>query len=166
MTIHRRAFLKSTGALGVGAGLNLAMPGIGRAALTPVKFTLAWLPLGTFSYAYVAKAKGFFEKHGLDVTIDRGFGSGKVCVPVDQGQYEFGVLKRVSLCSPSLSVCKHWKRVRVGSATRAALPGHRRFHRFRHEIDGPYLMRRARNDLHGRKDAGLNQAPYRVACDA
>jgi NitT/TauT family transport system substrate-binding protein len=92
VTIHRRAFLKSTGALGAGAGLNLVMPGIGRAALTPVKFTLAWLPLGTFSYAYVARAKGFFEKHGLDVTIDRGFGSGKVCVPVDQGQYEFGVL--------------------------------------------------------------------------
>ena len=74
--------------------------------------------------------------------------------------------KRVSLCSPSLSVCKHWKRVRVGSATRAALPGHRGFHRFRHEVGGAYLMRRARNDLHGRKDVGLYQAPYRVACDA
>ncbi|MBZ9811007.1 MULTISPECIES: ABC transporter substrate-binding protein [unclassified Mesorhizobium] len=90
--MDRRAFLKSTGALGIGAGLNLAMPAISRAALTPVKFTLAWLPLGTFSYAFVAKAKGLFEQHGLDVTIDRGFGSGKVCVPVDQGQYEFGVI--------------------------------------------------------------------------
>jgi NitT/TauT family transport system substrate-binding protein len=35
---------------------------------------------------------GFWEKRGLDVTIDRGFGSGKVCVPVDQGQYDFGIL--------------------------------------------------------------------------
>jgi hypothetical protein len=25
-------------------------------------------------------------------TIDRGFGSTKVCVPVDQGQYDFGLL--------------------------------------------------------------------------
>jgi NitT/TauT family transport system substrate-binding protein len=67
------------------------MPGLVRAA-TPVKMTLAWLPLGTFSYAFVAKKMGFFEKRGLDVTIDRGFGSGKVCVPVDQGQYDFGVI--------------------------------------------------------------------------
>jgi NitT/TauT family transport system substrate-binding protein len=40
--------------------------------------TLPWLPLGTFSYAFVAKM-GFWEKRGLDVAIDRGFGSGKVC---------------------------------------------------------------------------------------
>jgi ABC-type nitrate/sulfonate/bicarbonate transport system substrate-binding protein len=50
---------------------------MGRAA-TPIKITLPWLPLGTYSYVFVAKAMGFFEKHGLDVTIDRGFGSGKV----------------------------------------------------------------------------------------
>jgi hypothetical protein len=31
--------------------------------------------------------------------------------------------KRVSLCSPSLNVCKHWKRVRVSDATRAAFAG-------------------------------------------
>src|SRR5262249_31529736 len=71
--------------------LGLAMPAIVRAA-TPVKMTLPWLPLGTFSYAFVADKMGFFQKRGLDVTIDRGFGSGKVCVPVDQGQYDFGIL--------------------------------------------------------------------------
>jgi NitT/TauT family transport system substrate-binding protein len=54
--------------------------------------TLPWLPLGTFSFAFVAKKLGFWEKRGLDVSIDRGFGSGKVCVPVDQGQYDFGPL--------------------------------------------------------------------------
>ena len=30
--------------------------------------TLPWLPLGTFSYAFVAKKMGFWEKRGLDVT--------------------------------------------------------------------------------------------------
>jgi transposase len=74
--------------------------------------------------------------------------------------------KRASLCSPSSSVCKHWERVRVSDATRAAFPGHRRFHRLRHEVGGPYLMRRAGNNLHGMKDSGFDQAPYRVACDA
>jgi NitT/TauT family transport system substrate-binding protein len=75
------------GAAGV---FGLAAPALAKT--TPVKLTLPWLPLGTFSYAFVAKKMGFFEKRGLDVTIDRGFGSGKVCVPVDQGQYDFGIL--------------------------------------------------------------------------
>jgi NitT/TauT family transport system substrate-binding protein len=92
MTIDRRSFLKFAGAIGGGSMLSFPMPAIVRGATTPVKLTLAWLPLGTFSYAYVAKKMGFFEKRGLDVTIDRGFGSGKVCVPVDQDQYDFGVI--------------------------------------------------------------------------
>jgi NitT/TauT family transport system substrate-binding protein len=91
MTLDRRTILKAAGTLGAGSALGLAMPAIVRAA-TPVKMTLPWLPLGTFSYAFVAKKMGFFEKRGLDVTIDRGFGSGKVCVPVDQGQYDFGII--------------------------------------------------------------------------
>ena len=92
MPIHRRSFLKLTGGTAVAsAGFAIGAPAILRAA-TPVKMTLPWLPLGTFSYAFVANKMGFWEKRGLDVTIDRGFGSGRVCVPVDQGQYDFGVL--------------------------------------------------------------------------
>jgi NitT/TauT family transport system substrate-binding protein len=94
MRLHRRSFLKLAGTAGTAAasaGLGLATPAIVRAA-TPVKMTLPWLPLGTFSYAFVAKKMGFWDKRGLDVSIDRGFGSGKVCVPVDQGQYDFGIL--------------------------------------------------------------------------
>src|SRR6267142_860471 len=89
--LHRRSFLMLAGATGAGSALGITAPAIVRAA-TPVKMTLPWLPLGTFSYAFVAKKMGFWEKRGLDVTIDRGFGSGKVCVPVDQGQYDFGIL--------------------------------------------------------------------------
>jgi NitT/TauT family transport system substrate-binding protein len=89
--LHRRSFLRLAGAAGAGSVLGVSAPAIVHAA-TPVKMTLPWLPLGTFSYAFVAKKMGFWEKRGLDVTIDRGFGSGKVCVPVDQGQYEFGIL--------------------------------------------------------------------------
>lgn len=81
--LHRRSFLGLAGAAGAGSVLGVSAPAIVRAA-TPVKMTLPWLPLGTFSYAFVAKKMGFWEKRGLDVTIDRGFGSGKVCVPVDQ----------------------------------------------------------------------------------
>jgi NitT/TauT family transport system substrate-binding protein len=90
MTIHRRSFLK-LGTAVASAGLGIGAPAVLRAA-TPVKMTLPWLPLGTFSYAFVANKMGFWEKRGLEVTIDRGFGSGRVCVPVDQGQYDFGIL--------------------------------------------------------------------------
>ena len=62
-------------------------------AATPIKLTLPWLPLGTYSFTFVAKKLGYWEKRGLDVTIDRGFGSTKVCVPVDQGQYDFGLVE-------------------------------------------------------------------------
>lgn len=93
MPLHRRSFLKLAGGAGTAAATGFAVttPAVLRAA-TPVKMTLPWLPLGTFSYSFVAKKMGFWERRGLDVTIDRGFGSGKVCVPVDQGQYDFGIL--------------------------------------------------------------------------
>ncbi len=89
--LDRRSFLTLAGAVGASGALSISAPSIARAA-TEVKLTLPWLPLGTFSYAFIAKKMGFWEKRGLDVTIDRGFGSGKVCVPVDQGQYDFGIL--------------------------------------------------------------------------
>jgi len=89
MSVHRRKFLGLTGAAAAAGAFGF--PAIVKAA-TPVKLTLPWLPLGTYTYPFVAKKLGFWEKRGLDVTIDRGFGSGKVCVPVDQGQYDFGLL--------------------------------------------------------------------------
>ena len=89
--LHRRSFLTLAGAAGASGALGIAAPSIARAA-TQIKLTLPWLPLGTFSYSFVAQKMGFWEKRGLDVTIDRGFGSGKVCVPVDQGQYDFGII--------------------------------------------------------------------------
>ncbi len=91
MALHRRSFLKLAGIAGTGSALGLSAPAIVRAA-TPIKLTLPWLPLGTYSFTFVAKKLGYWEKRGLDVSIDRGFGSTKVCVPVDQGQYDFGLL--------------------------------------------------------------------------
>jgi hypothetical protein len=71
-----------------------------------------------------------------------------------------------SLCIPSSSVCKHWKRVGVVDATRATLSGHRRFDRFRRQVFGANLVWRARHHLHRRQYAGLNQTAYHVTCDA
>ena len=43
-------------------------------------------------FLFFARKLGYWEKRGLTVSIDRGFGSTKVCVPVDQGQYDFGLI--------------------------------------------------------------------------
>ena len=76
------------------------------------------------------------------------------------------IAMRESLCAPSSSICKHWKRVRVDNATRATFTGHRRFHRLRRQVVGSYLMRSAGNNLHGMKDARFDHAPNRMVCDA
>jgi NitT/TauT family transport system substrate-binding protein len=91
MRLHRRSFLTLAGLAGTSGALGISAPAIVHAA-TPIKLTLPWLPLGTYSFTFVAKKLRYWEKRGLDVTIDRGFGSTKVCVPVDQGQYDFGLL--------------------------------------------------------------------------
>jgi transposase len=71
-----------------------------------------------------------------------------------------------SLCIPSSSVCKHWNRVVLSDATRTTFSGHRRFDRFRRQVAGANLVGRAGHNLHRWQHAGVDQAAYRVACDA
>jgi NitT/TauT family transport system substrate-binding protein len=93
MAYNRRSFLKSAGAAATGSMLGLASSAkIGAAEAALVKLTLPWLPLGTYTHPFVAKKIGAWQQRDLEVSIDRGFGSGKVCVPVDQGQYDFGLI--------------------------------------------------------------------------
>ena len=92
---------------------------------------------------------------------------GRICLTNNAAERALrGFAIRESLCIPSLSVCKHWNGVVVSDATRATLSRHRRLDRLRHEVIGADLIRRSRNDLHGGKDAGFDEAPYRVVCDA
>ncbi len=55
----------------IGAAASMAAPGIARAA-EKVSVRLKWLPQGQFAGYYVAKAKGYYEAAGLDVTINPG----------------------------------------------------------------------------------------------
>ena len=71
-----------------------------------------------------------------------------------------------SLCRPSLSVCKHWKRVRVSNTTRATFSGHRRSDSGRCQVIRSDLIRRSTNDLLSGKDAGFGEAAYRVVGNA
>jgi len=89
MTITRRMFLTGSAAV---AAVASGVPAARAQALTKVKFTLPWIPHGGYTHVFVAKKLGYWEKRGLDVSIDRGFGSGEVCKTLGLGQYEFGSL--------------------------------------------------------------------------
>jgi hypothetical protein len=77
-----------------------------------------------------------------------------------------GLAKRVSLCTPSSSVCKHWKCIRIRNPTRAHFSGYGSFDRFRRQVVSTDLIGRTGYDLHSRKDAGFDKAPYHVVCNA
>ena len=89
MKINRRTFLTGSAAAAIAAS---GVPAARAQALTKVKFTLPWIPHGGYTHVFVAKKLGYWEKRGLDVSIDRGFGSGEVCKTLGLGQYEFGSL--------------------------------------------------------------------------
>jgi NitT/TauT family transport system substrate-binding protein len=63
----------------------------GSQSLRPVTFTLPWIAEGSNAYAYVAKAKGYWSKRGLDVKISRGYGSTAAAQAVGAGTFEFGL---------------------------------------------------------------------------
>ncbi|RVO29153.1 IS66 family transposase, partial [Sinorhizobium meliloti] len=71
-----------------------------------------------------------------------------------------------SLRTPSLSICKHWKRLRVGDATRARLSGYRGLDRRRSQVAGPDLVRRAGNHLLSRQHLRLDQVAYPMVGNA
>ncbi len=59
--------------------------------LRPVTFTLPWVAEGSNAYAYVAKAKGYWSKRGLDVQISRGYGSTAAAQAIGAGTFQFGL---------------------------------------------------------------------------
>ncbi|MEJ1161081.1 ABC transporter substrate-binding protein [Prosthecomicrobium sp. N25] len=55
-----------------------------------VKFTLDWAVQGNHAIWTVAQERGYFTKEGLNVKIDRGFGSGDAVTKVASGAYDIG----------------------------------------------------------------------------
>src|SRR5271157_4466839 len=105
-----------------------------------------------------AKAIDYSLKRWAALT--RFLDDGRLCMSNNAAERELRAIAiRESLCIPSSSVCKHWNGVVVGDATRATLSRHRRFDRLRHEVIGADLIRRSRDDLHGGKYAGFDEAP-------
>ena len=77
--------------IGLGlATLPLACPAIAQGA-NKVSFTTSWIPEGPNLFAYVARDKGFWKQHGLDVSVARGSGSGTAAQAVAAGTFDFGM---------------------------------------------------------------------------
>lgn len=67
-----------------------ALPAAGQ-DLDEVTFQTDWIPSGEHAMYYGGWSKGIFEKHGIDVTITRGYGSGDTVTKLAAGGFDFGV---------------------------------------------------------------------------
>ncbi|MBL8837807.1 MAG: ABC transporter substrate-binding protein [Alphaproteobacteria bacterium] len=81
--LSRRFMLAA--AAGSLAATRLSAPALAQ-GLRRVRFQLAWLPTGGNLFTIVAREKGFWSARGLDVPIQRGFGSGAAIQAVANNQ--------------------------------------------------------------------------------
>jgi len=82
------------------AGAALALPGAAAAQdddLTDVRFVLDWAWQAMHGPFLIALEKGYYEEEGLDVSIDRGFGSGDTIAKVASGAYDIGFAEGTGL---------------------------------------------------------------------
>lgn len=87
-------------ALGVAlAGAALTLPSFAAKAQdqTDVKFVLDWAWQAMHGPFLIALEKGYYADEGLNVTIDRGFGSGDTIAKVASGAYDFGFAEGTGL---------------------------------------------------------------------
>jgi NitT/TauT family transport system substrate-binding protein len=73
----------------IAAGLALPSLALGQGT-TRVRFTMDWAFQAPQTFGLIARERGFFRELGLDVTIDRGQGSGGVPVALAGGTHDMG----------------------------------------------------------------------------
>lgn len=85
------SLLTRRGALLGGAGI-IAAPWVarGQETLPKVRFTAGWSFQGGQSYMLRAAHAGYFKDAGVDVSISRGFGSGRLPVDIAGGVFDLG----------------------------------------------------------------------------
>jgi NitT/TauT family transport system substrate-binding protein len=74
-----------------GLALALAVPAAPCAAGEAVNLILNWTPTADHSPFYYAKSQGWYEKAGIDLTIEVGKGSGVSSLKVGSGGSPFGI---------------------------------------------------------------------------
>jgi NitT/TauT family transport system substrate-binding protein len=66
-------------------------PGSAAEPARRVSFATDWTWQGVYAAYPVAQAAGYYADEGIDITIDRGFGSGDTIAKVAAGTYDFGI---------------------------------------------------------------------------
>ena len=79
---------RRTGLAALALTFLAAMPAF---AQDKVRFQTDWIPSGEHAMYYGAWSKGIYAKHGIDITITRGYGSGDTVTKVASGAADFGV---------------------------------------------------------------------------
>ncbi len=74
-------------AVSFGAAAAIAAP----VQATNVSFMMDWAWQGPQAFALMARDAGCFAEGGVNITLDRGFGSGRVPVELASGTYDMGV---------------------------------------------------------------------------
>ena len=71
--------------------MGLSLPAGASNAGEAVNLMLNWAPTADHSPFYYAKAQGWYEKAGIDLTIETGKGSGVSSLKVGSGGSPFGI---------------------------------------------------------------------------
>jgi len=82
------SFRRRTGLAALAFTFLLGGPAL---AQDKVRFQTDWIPSGEHAMYYGAWSKGIYAKHGIDITITRGYGSGDTVTKVAAGAADFGV---------------------------------------------------------------------------
>ncbi|MEM9223735.1 MAG: ABC transporter substrate-binding protein [Pseudomonadota bacterium] len=88
--------LRRTFRAALGAAVIAAAPGAASAE-TDVEFVLDWAWQAMHGPFLIALDKGYYADEGLNVTIDRGFGSGDTIAKVASGAYDIGFAEGTGL---------------------------------------------------------------------
>lgn len=82
------SFRRRSGLAALALSVLLGGPAL---AQDKVRFQTDWIPSGEHAMYYGAWSKGIYAKHGIDITITRGYGSGDTVTKVASGAADFGV---------------------------------------------------------------------------
>lgn len=85
-----KKFLRALSVAICTVAVSAGLPSNSEAQSKKVSVQLAWVVGGLHAGFFVAKEKGFYGSKGLDVTINRGFGSGDTAKVVATGAAQFG----------------------------------------------------------------------------
>jgi NitT/TauT family transport system substrate-binding protein len=78
-------------ALGALAALPIAAPAVHAQQRPTVRFAYDWILNGPYAFGIAGERQGFFRELGIDITIQRGFGSARVPLDMSAGTFDIAM---------------------------------------------------------------------------